>query len=190
VAREAADALTAKRDEALRSDARALNEALTRRTQEVVFQIARKALGDLASTGLEERVCEVFTSRLREMSSQAKEHLAQALKTTSVPAVVRSAFELAAPQQATLQNALNETFSAEVPVRFEAAPNLISGIELSCGGQKVGWSIAEYLKSLEHGLAELLDEKAKTAPTRAATPAPPPQEASVGAKGQPATPSA
>jgi F-type H+-transporting ATPase subunit b len=60
-----------------------------------------------------------------------------------------------------IQNALNETFSAEVHVRFETAPNLISGIELSANGQKMAWSISDYLMSLEKGVAELLKEKDK-----------------------------
>ncbi len=164
-ARKAADALSAKRDEALKGEAKALNQALTSRTQEAVFQIARQALSDLATTTLEERMGEVFTRRLREISNETKSRLAEALKSSSVPAVVRSAFELPAREQAVVQNALNETFSAEVHVQFEVAPNVISGIELSCGGQKVGWSIDDYLTSLEHGVWELLNAKAKATTT-------------------------
>ena len=55
-ARKAADALSAKRQEALRSDAQNLNQAIRRRTQQEVFSIARKALTDLATASLEERV--------------------------------------------------------------------------------------------------------------------------------------
>jgi uncharacterized membrane protein len=51
---------------------------------------------------------------------------------------VRSAFDLPAEQRAAIQNALNETFSAEVHVKFETAPDLISGIELTANGQKGG----------------------------------------------------
>ena len=73
--------------------------------------------------------------------------------------MVRSAFELPAEQRAVIQNALNETFSAEVHVRFEPAPDLISGIELTTNGQKVAWSIADYLASMEKGVDDLLKEK-------------------------------
>ncbi len=158
-ARKAADHLSAKRLETLRNDAHNLNQAISRRTMKEVFAIARKALTDLATTSLEERLGEVFTRRLREMDGQAKESLAVALKTASEPALVRSAFELPAAQCAAIQNALNETFSAEIHVRFETAPDLISGIELSTNGQKVAWSIADYLASLEKGVDELLKEK-------------------------------
>jgi F-type H+-transporting ATPase subunit b len=136
-ARKAADALSAKRKETLRNDARNLNQAITRRTQQEVFAIALKALADLATTSLEERMGEVFTRRLREMDSMAREVLAGALKKTSGPALVRSAFELPEEQRAAIQNAINETFSAEIHLRFETAPEVISGIELTTNGQKV-----------------------------------------------------
>jgi F-type H+-transporting ATPase subunit b len=160
-ARKAADALIAKRQETLRNDAHNLNHAISRRTQEEVFAIARKVLTDLATTSLEERVGDVFTRRLHTMDDKAKASFAEALKTTSEPAIVRSAFDMPAEQRTAIQNAVNETFSVKVQVRFETAPDLISGIELITNGQKVAWSIAEYLASLEKGVDELLKEKEK-----------------------------
>ena len=160
-ARKAADALSAKRQEALRSDAHNLNQAIRRRTQQEVFAIARKALTDLATASLEERMTEVFTRRLLTIDGKAKVGLGEALKTASEPALVRSAFDLAAAQRAAIQKTLNEAFSAEVHVRFETAPDLVSGIELTTNGQKIAWSIADYLASLEKGVDELLKEKDK-----------------------------
>ena len=155
-ARKAADALNAKRQETLRNDAQNLNQAISRQTQQAVFAITRKALTDLGTVSLEERLGEVFTRRLHELNGSAKTTLAQALKTAPDPALVRSVFDLPAEQRAAIQNALNETFSAEVHVRFETAPDLVSGIELTTNGQKVAWSIADYLASLQTGVAELL----------------------------------
>ena len=160
-ARKAAAALSSKRQEALRTEEQNIHEAISRRTQQEVFAIARKALMDLSTTSLEERLGDVFTRRLREMDAQSKAGLAEALKTASGPALVRSAFDLPAEQRAAIQNALNKTFSTEIHIRFETAPELISGIELTTNGQKVAWSIADYLVSLEKGVDELLKEKAK-----------------------------
>ncbi len=42
---------------------------------------------------------------------------------------------------------------------------MVSGIELSGGGQKVAWSIADYLATLEKSAGELLHEEAKPAST-------------------------
>ena len=160
-ARKAADALSAKRQETLRNEEHNLHRAISRRTQHEVFAIARKALTDLATTSLEERMGEVFTRRLREMDGHAKSDLAKVLKTASDPALVRSAFDLPAEQRAAIQNALNEAFSAEIHIRFETAPDLISGIELTTNGQKVAWSIADYLTSLKKAVDDLLKEKDK-----------------------------
>jgi F-type H+-transporting ATPase subunit b len=161
-ARKAAESLSAKRRDALKREQLNFNAEITRRTREEVFAIARKTLTDLAATSLEERMSEIFTRRLREMGVQASVGLAEALRTASAPALVRSAFDLPAEQRAAIQNALNETFSAEIRVHFETAPDLISGIELTANGRKVAWSIADYLASLEKGVDELLIGKNKS----------------------------
>jgi F-type H+-transporting ATPase subunit b len=158
----AAEALSTKRQETLRNDAHSLNQAISRRAQQEIFAIVRKALTDLAATSLEERMGKVFTHRLLEMDDQAKKSLGEALKSASEPALVRSAFDLPAAQRTAIQQTLNETFSAEIDIRFETAPELISGIELTTNGQKVAWSIADYLASLEKGVDELLKEKDTT----------------------------
>lgn len=157
---KAADTLTAKRRQTLLDDNRNLDHAIALRTRQEVFAITRKTLMDLATVSLEERLGEVFTRRLRNLNGQAKESVAQALKTTSDPALVRSTFELPAAQCAAIQNALNETFSADVRVRFETSPDLVSGIELSANGQKVAWSISDYLTSMEKAVGELLNKQA------------------------------
>lgn len=172
-ARQAANALSAKRQEALRSDAHNLNQAISRRTRQEVFAIARKALTDLATTSLEERLADVFARRLREMDEPSKNSIGESFKTASEPALVRSAFDLPEAQRAAIQQTLNQTFSAEINIRFETAPELISGIELVSNGQKVAWSIADYLASLEKSVDELLkkndkpeaDANSKTSPS-------------------------
>ena len=158
-ARKAADALAVQRQEELRADARSLSQAIRRRTEQEVFAIARKALADLATTSLEERFGEVLTRRLRLMDAAEKAAFAEALDKSSGPVLVRSAFELPAEQSALIRKALHETFSTDVPVRFEVAPEVISGIELTAHGQRLSWSIASYLTSLEEGVTELLAER-------------------------------
>ncbi len=176
-ARQAAEVLAVKRRETLRNEARNLSQSIQRRTREEVFAISRKALTDLATTTLEERLAEVFIRRLRELDDQAKAGLAADLKIASTPVLVRSAFDLPAAQRAELQKALNETFSAEVRIRFETAPDLVAGIELSNNGRKVAWSIADYLTSLEKGVAELLREQCRPAVTAGSEPGEPEPEA-------------
>lgn len=155
-ARKAADISSARRHETLKSDAISLNQAIRRRTQQEVFAITRRALTDLAGADLEERIKEVFIQRLGTMDATVKETFASALKTASGPALVRSAFEVPEKQRAAIQTSLNEIFSAQIQVRFETAPDLVSGIELTVNGQNLAWSIADYLGSMEKGVSDLL----------------------------------
>jgi F-type H+-transporting ATPase subunit b len=158
-AREAADAMSAKRLESLNNDVKNLNQAITRRTQDEVFSIARKVLTDLADADLEVRAGAVFTRLLRAMEGDAKSSFGDALKSSAEPALVRSAFDLPAERREEIRNSVNETFSADVPLRFETAPELVSGIELTASGNKVAWSISDYLTSLEKGVGKLLQAK-------------------------------
>ena len=161
-ARKAADAQSLLRRETLINDAHNLHQAVRLRTQEEVFAIARKTLADLAGVSLEARMTEVFLHRLQDMDGPSKERLGGALKTASAPALIRSAFDLPAEQRMAIQNALNETFSSNVPVRFETAPDLVGGIEMTANGRKLSWSIADYLVSLENSVGELLAKQSKS----------------------------
>lgn len=169
-ARQAADDLLVKRRERLDSDALLLQRAVRRRAQQEVLAIARQALTDLAGTSLEQRAVGVFIERLQAMPDPVREGLARSLEAAAGPLLLRSAFELPAAQRTALQAALNRAFAAEVPLRFEIAPELVSGIELSSDGQKVAWSIAEYLRSLDQGVDAVL--QAQRGPAASAPPTP------------------
>lgn len=161
-ARQAADDMSAKRRETLINDARNLNQSISRRAGQEVFAITRKALKDLAGVTLEERMSVVFISRLVELDKEAKAGLAEAIKTAPDSAIVRSAFDLPAEQRRAIQATLDEIFPVISSVRFEVVPELVSGIELVTNGQKVAWSIADYLTSLEKSVEELLHEQSHT----------------------------
>lgn len=163
-AQKDADALRATQASALQNDQKRLGREIVRLTRDEVFGITRKTLADLATVSLEERMGEVFTRRLHELDAKAKASLGEALKAGSGPAILRSTFALPDEQQAAIQNALNEAFSAQVRVNFETAPDAVCGIELSAGGQKVAWSIADYLKAFDQKVGALLDSQATPPP--------------------------
>ncbi|WP_440948537.1 F0F1 ATP synthase subunit B family protein [Methanosarcina sp. T3] len=161
-ARKEASDLKAKQQEALRNDKQNLNRAISRRTQQEVFEIARKALQDLAGTNLEERMVDAFAQRLRKLEGEEKEQLVSALGTLSGPVLVRTAFDLPQAQRDLVEKTIKDTLGIGIQTRFETVPDLISGIELTANGQKVAWSIADYLSSLEKSIDELLKEQPKS----------------------------
>jgi F-type H+-transporting ATPase subunit b len=160
-ARQEAETLRARLQETLSNEQRNLNREITTRTQREVFDIARKALADLADATLEQRMVEMFIRRLRELSSEERVQLSSALKASPHPAVLRSTFDLPPEQQAAVATAVREILAAETQIKFETAPEQVSGIELISNGHKLAWSIADYLATMEKSVAELLQPKSK-----------------------------
>ena len=160
LARKDADAFRAKRQDALRLDQRSLSQEINRWTQKEVFAIARKALADLATVNLEERVNDEFVRRLRALAGPGKDQLVAALNESAAPACVRSAYDLSQVQRSSIEAAVKDTGALKTEVKFETLPALIGGIELSAGGQKVAWSIADYLATLEMSAGEMFRKEA------------------------------
>ena len=173
-ARKSVDALNETQRAALQADAANLHLALGRRVQQEVFTITRKVLGDLASSSLEERMTDVFLRRLGMLDENAKKTLGEALSTSADAAVVRSAFDVPAAQQAAIQKALNDTFATDVHVRFETTPEFVSGIELTAGGQKLGWTMAGYLAGLSKSVDDVLTRQPASTETAEVKPLPEP----------------
>lgn len=157
-ARQKADALAEKRRETLEQEAKNLSLAITRRAQDEVFAIARKLLAELASASLEEEIGKAFTRRLEGLGDEAKTTMAAALAGSQGLALLRSAFALPAAQRAAIEEALKASFAAAVTLRYEVAPDLIGGVELSVGGQKLALSLAESLAALERGIEDVFSE--------------------------------
>ena len=155
-----AAAARSKWQAALRADQGALGDEIIKQTQAGVFNIARKTLTELASTSLEECISGVFLSQLHGLSSAAHDQLAASLQAATQPVVIRSAFDLPPSQRAEVTVAVNAIFSGQAPLQFETDPSLVSGIELTANGQKVAWSISDFLGALEKTVVGLLNEKA------------------------------
>jgi F-type H+-transporting ATPase subunit b len=175
-ARQAADALTMQRNAALHSETARLSDDLSRLAAAESISIARAALKDLAGADLESRICEVFVRRLRGMDSPTKESLGVLLTSATGKSVVTSSFELSSRDRISIQTALNEIFSADIHLVFEPSSNAIAGIELSAGGERLSWTITDYLKTLEEKTAALLSTEsvagsmpADTTPVRSLT---------------------
>lgn len=162
-ARADASAWTARRQAALTAQAQQLDRIIRAQVQQEIFAIARKTLQEIAAADLETRVCEIFTRRLSESDSALRTALAQALQADRTAALVRSAFALDAPMRSAIEDALRHVTGSDASVQFALASDLVCGIELVCGGQKIGWNISDYLDAMEQRLAERLREQGDAA---------------------------
>lgn len=150
-----------KYQESLIKDTRTLKQTLNLKISLEVFAIVRKALKDIADEGLEQQAVNVFIKNLSEMPAADKALLTKALAATSVkePAMLRSAFALSEPLRKTIEQVIKQTFSADIAMQYEIKESLLSGIELSMNGQKLVWSIDDYLLTLEQNITSFLKER-------------------------------
>lgn len=151
-ARSEASSLREKQMAALREDQARQCGDIAHRAQQEVLAIARKALGALAGASLEERVVAVFLKNLRGLDVPAKEKLLAAFGGVS-DVLVRSAFDLPEVQRTLIKHTVDEEISRSSMLRFEVSTEMLCGLELVGGGQKLSWSIADYLDGLEQRIA-------------------------------------
>ncbi len=162
---EAADAakfLKTKFHDSLAQDEKNLLQSIRVRTQKEVFAISRKVLSDLAGTSLEGQMVEIFRQRLQHIEQKDRDLLVASFRTGTQPLKVRTAFELPPAEQTVVKGLIDNVFGPQAKVDFILAPDLIGGIEIEGNGQKLGWSIADYLSSVENSLSELLKDKSQS----------------------------
>ena len=164
VAQKDIDNLQLQRAAAMQNEKTSLEGAIKHLAAAEVYAVARKALADLASSSLEERMIETFTRRLKAMEPEAAAAFRVALADAPEGGIVRTGFDLPAQARTTLQNALNETFSAAIKIQFITDTSIICGVEATVKGQRVAWSIADYLSSLAQQVDALFDAAAEPEP--------------------------
>lgn len=133
-----------------------LAQALSSRVRKEVFAVARKALHDLSGADVQAGIASQLASRLKAMGAEAKSKLASDFQADPAEVMVRSAEELSDEARAGIEDALNDLLRVRPQCRYEAAPDLIGGIEITVAGQKLAWSLREYLSSLENDVHEIL----------------------------------
>lgn len=153
---------------ALKNEQLSLQDVLSYRAKDEVLAITRKVLSDLAGTTLEARITEIFIHRLRDLNDQEKADIKSAFHAPTQfsgqsisqshqnPLLVRSAFTLSDEQRVLIEKAIQELLGEAVPIQFMIESELISGIEINFNGQKIAWSITDYLASLTKSVEQLL----------------------------------
>ncbi len=169
-ARKEAGVLQSKMENVFQETQENLNNKIAQKTQQEVFAIARKTLADLASLSLEEQSVALFTKRLNELKEDEKKSFIETFKSGSNIILVQSAFDLPEKQQSEIKNSVTKILETETQFQFKTAPELIGGIELTANGYKMGWSISEYLNSLQKSISKMTKEKPNEEPETKAEP--------------------
>lgn len=148
--------LRAKLHLALQNEQLGLKYELSQRVSHEVFSIARKALSDLAETSLEASMTKVFIKRLQALNNAERAELKLVFTGLNHALTVRTAFPLPSEQCKQINTAIQEVLGEDVELQYTTEVDLVSGIEISAKGQKIAWSIGNYLDSLDRSIERLL----------------------------------
>lgn len=148
--RATADAAAEKRRDGLKAEDLELAASVRRRTSEEVFTVTRKVMADLADVSLEASIGKLFLCRLKSMDTVAVAQMKTALASSHpAKALIRSAFGIPTRQRTAIKTAVEHVLDSKLVIDFETAPALLGGVELIVSGQKLGWSIADYLQAMQ-----------------------------------------
>lgn len=123
---------------------------LQRQIVEAIESIARKALAELADDELEERLVQKFLTQLQTLDKDARRSMSQ----TNEPVRIASAFELDSSMRSRLTRAVHEHLANGIDVNYELSPDLLCGIELTSGGRRLSWNLANFTEELTNRIDE------------------------------------
>lgn len=164
-ARASAEELQTKWREGLEKDASRLEEDFQSRVRKDVFFIVRKTLSDLAGEELEGKIIDLFLRRLEAMDEETRTSLAPVSKDPDGSVQLRTAFPLTEKQQKRIAQEVKRLFALKGEPKFTVEEDLLAGIELSAKGQKISWTIDDYLLSLRESVEDLMKAGKKAPPS-------------------------
>ncbi len=148
-ARQESSDLRLKLEESLRQQQHELQDSLKRRAKEAVFDIARKALSDLANAELETQVVNVFIEKIQQLNPSENAKLIKALETKGEAVHIKSVFQMDEQTRGRIEQTVNEITGQQSRFEYEIQPELLTGIRLETPNFQLSWSIESYLETLK-----------------------------------------
>ena len=157
-AQKEADDLKQKRAEEAKELAAHLNKERSKKTQEEVLAITKKALTELASTNLEEQTVQVFIGKIKSIAGKDKKQFMDAFHAKSSSLSVKSAFKLSAKEEKSIKSAIADLLGEDGNYEFKTDTKMICGVELAADGYKLSWSFSGYIDSIEKSIESSIKE--------------------------------
>jgi F-type H+-transporting ATPase subunit b len=160
-AREEVERARSRWQESIQRERDAFLRELRQLAANQVYAISRRALGDLADAELEERVVQVFLSRMEDVPAEEKQDLSQAIQEEGNTVSVKSSFEIPTVLRRKITEAVHNELTENAEVGYETLPEMVMGIEIKSRGEKIAWSLESYLDGLEQRARDALEREAQ-----------------------------
>jgi len=164
-ARDDADAMSREWRTAVDREKDAFLGDIRQQLSRQAVAIARKLLADLAGSDVEGLMVDRFISRLEDMDDEERKALKQAIESESGKAVARSGLDLGEDERTRLTQAVRERMGVDASLEFDRTDDVVAGIEISAGGRKLAWTVAQYLDAAATEVRKSLEEAGNPSPS-------------------------
>lgn len=130
-----------------------LTQIIRQRCSEQVTAATTRAIRELADADLEEQMLRSFIQKLSEDDSAGRKPQTKGNAT----ATVITAFVVSSIWKERLRSALIQHFQL-ASVDFQVSRHVVCGIEVHIGSDKIGWSVEEYVTTLEEEFSRLVEQ--------------------------------
>ncbi len=127
--------------------------SLKQQAAESIQGIARRSLSDLANVDLEHQIVESFLHRLKSLPPDNL----HTINSTNEAIQITTSFALDGTVRNRVTRALHENIGRDVNIVYKESPELLCGIELTVAGQRISWTLAEYLDELDQRVQAQLE---------------------------------
>lgn len=152
-ARDEADGLKKKWQNALEQDKSSFFDRFKKQAARLIFDTVEKTLSHLADTRAQDQAMKKFMSRFEALD---KEDLPGEVQTQPR---VSTGFELSDSQQKSIQKAVSQKLPDLQNIAFDVRPELIFGIAFAAGGKKMTWHAQDYVSALEKQINQVIESK-------------------------------
>lgn len=133
-----------------------LSQIVRQRCGQQVAAATRQAIRQLADADLEEQMLRAFIQKLSAEGSLTTNRTRFATNGNAI-AVAYTAFDVSPIWRDRLKSALTQQIEL-TDVEFRVMPEIVCGVEIHIGSEKIGWSVEEYLATLEEEFHRLVEQ--------------------------------
>lgn len=126
-----------------------------------VIEIVGRILKDYANADLAGQVAGNFADRLAELDAKARDKLEAAARRADGPIRVESSVPLPPAMRGRITRAIHKHIAPDIAVDYAQDADLLLGLRLIAGEQRVEWSATRFLSRLETTLDEIIESRTR-----------------------------
>ncbi|GAB4144424.1 MAG: ATP synthase subunit B [Sphingomonadales bacterium] len=135
-------------------------EGLKQRAAKHFYDLAQRALNDLAGRRLQDALAARFIVQLDDLESSQRKKARKAIGRSDRDITIQTGFALEPAEKSQLTKAVHDAFDTDRGVRYVNGDDIGLGLRLEANGYSLEWSLQSYIDALRENLEQALSQNA------------------------------